>query len=304
MKFFISVRTAVLPSAPTLVSSTVTKAANLMRFCTRSIFIVGKNPALKLILPTSLRTSMRCLFDAASRVIRNVPLPVSFHSLLSKLKVKSLQGTSWRISSVSAALRRTFSGSRIGSPSSSPPSSSSPPAEAAAAGAVEALKPPNEGTLVPELPPKLKELENEGVAVVAGAGAAENEKEPKGLDAGVVVAGEGAIGAVELPKPPNAAAGAAAEALVAGADTGLVEAPKENPAKGDAVATGATVPGTVVGADAALLLEPKDTAGVVVVAGFRLMPPKGLLLAGTAEVLAGTGGFDSPLLLASPFLEY
>ena len=196
--------------------------------------------------------------------------------MLCKLKVKSLQGTSWRISSVSAALRRTFSGSRIGSPSSSPPSSSSPPAGAASGGAVEALKPPNEGTVVPValLPPKLKELENEGVAVVAGAGAAENEKEPKGLDAGVVVAGEGAIGAVELPKPPNAAAGAAAEALVAGADTGLVEAPKENPAKGDAVATGATIAGAVVGADAALLLEPKDTAGVVVVAGFRLIPPK------------------------------
>ena len=156
------------------------------------------------------------------------------------------------------------------------------------------------------LPPKLKELENEGAAVVVGAGAAENENEPKGLDAGVVVAGKGVIGAGELPKPPNAAAGAAAEVVVAGADavTGLAEAPKENPAKGDAVATGATVPGTVVGADAALLLEPKDTAGVVVVAGFRLMPPKGLLLAGTAEVLAGTGGFDSPLLLASPFLEY
>lgn len=90
------------------------------------------------------RIKMRFLEVAGSLVMRKVPLPMSFHSLSSLLKDFNLLFNSKRISSVSASFFKIFSGSNIGSPSSSPspsPASSSvfapaPPTNGAKAGAL------------------------------------------------------------------------------------------------------------------------------------------------------------------------
>mmetsp|Transcript_129302 Transcript_129302/g.253231 ORF Transcript_129302/g.253231 Transcript_129302/m.253231 type:complete len:247 (-) Transcript_129302:480-1220(-) len=219
--------------------------------------------------------------------MRNVPLPVSFHSLSALLKLYSLHGTSCRISSVSFSLRRTFSGSKMGSPSSSPPSSFASATPPSAAGA-DVLVAPN-----PPKPPKptVAPLPNPPKLLEEGAGAGTGAALPK--ENLLLKEDGGALEVMDLetsPKPLPNGADAGAAVIVAGGATGAAAgaaaAAKENPANGEALAAGAAA---VVAAEAA-------TGGAEAL-GAKENPANGLLpseLAGAAP--NGRSGFGAPVV--------
>lgn len=105
-------------------SSFDTNATNTKLSLALSNFIPLKNAALNVILPIVLRTKILFFPLSGSLVNRKLPLPLSLHSFNSLLNADSLHGTSTKNSSLSFSFFKIFSGSKIGSPSSSP---SSPP---------------------------------------------------------------------------------------------------------------------------------------------------------------------------------